>query len=177
MDNKFLSGAILTVLVALTGVTAFKSSEVVVNVPQSSFGVAAGPDVSFLTTFNSSYISGGRVASSTTSTTGTLLAQTIENASTLDYTLNLADATLTFPASSTISFMRNPGDTKVFFVRNSTTTATMDITFAAGTGLNMKRASSTSILRGDADGGNTARVTLIRQSDSDIDMLVDLFVD
>lgn len=104
-------------------------------------------------------------------------AAQIENATLIDYTLNLADGTLTLPASSTISYMRNAGDSKVFYVRNATTTATMDITFAAGTGINMKRASSTSTLRGDADGGNTARITLIRQADSDIDALVDLFVD
>lgn len=138
---------------------------------------SSGQDESFPKNFLSGFFSGGRVASSTTSTTGTLLAATLENATTLDYTLNLADVTLTFPASSTIGFMRSPGDTKVFYVRNATTTAAMDITFAAGTGLNYKKATSTKVLVGDTDGGNTARVTLIRQSDSDIDMVVEQFLD
>lgn len=175
MKNNFLAGFVGVALLVFSGVVALKNTDVNVSLPPFLGG--SGQNESFPKFFDAGSFNGGRVASSTTSSTGTLLASTLESATTLDYTLNLVDATLTLPASSTVSFMRGVGDTKVFYIRNSTTTATMDITFAAGTGINMKRASSTSILRGDADGGNTARITFIRQADSDIDALVDLFVD
>lgn len=173
MNNNFLTGFLGVALLVFSGVVALKNTDVNVSLP-SVFG---GQTESFSKDFQQGFFSGGRVASSTSGVTDRLLASQVENATVIDYTLNVADGTLTLPASSTISYMRNAGDTKVFYVRNATTTATMDITFAAGTGINMKRASSTSILRGDADGGNTARITLIRQADSDIGALVDLFVD
>lgn len=174
MNNKFLIG-VIAIFLAVLGFASLKSDK-----PQTTNPVVQefrGQTESFSKEFQQGMFVGGRVASSTTSTTGTLLASAIENATVIDYTLNVADVTLTLPATSTIGFMRNPGDTKTFFVRNATTTATMDITFANGTGMNYKRATSTKTLIGDTDGGNTARITLIRQADSDIDMLVDLFVD
>lgn len=171
--NNFLAGLVGVALLVFSGVVALKNTDVNVNLP-SVFG---GQTESFLKEFQQSFIVGGRVASSTTGTTGTLVASQIENVNMFDYTLNVADVTLTLPASSTINFMRNPGDTKVFYVRNATTTATMDITFAAGTGLNLKKATSTLILVGNGDGGNTARLTFVRQADSDIDVVLEQFLD
>lgn len=177
MDNKFLTSIVIVILIALTGITAFKDSNIIVNVPSQGFGAIAGPDVSFPMSFNEGVVNGGRTASSTTSTTGTLLAAQIEKYTMLDYTLNLADVTLTFPATSTIGFMNKAGDVKEFYVRNATTTATMDITFAQGTGMNFKNSSTTKVLIGDTDGGNMAKVTLIRRANSDIDMYLDLYVE
>lgn len=181
MDNKVLSIVTALGFIALVVVIGAKSFTADVNVNQPNQSVPSyagiGQNQSFAISFDSGLFQGGRVASSTTSNAGTLLASSIENATVIDYTLNLSDVTLTLPATSTIGFMRNPGDTKVFYVRNATTTATMDITFAGGTGMNYKKATSTKILVGDTDGSNSARITLIRKANTDIDAIVDLFVD
>lgn len=172
--QKFLIGLFAVSLLVLTGVNSFKKIEVVI--PQS-YGASSGQVHSFSESFGQGIFVGGRVASSTVNSAETLLSSTLENATVLDYTLNVQDATLTFPATSTIGFMRTVGDTKTFFVRNATTTAAMDITFAGGTGMNYKKATSTKILVGDTDGSNFAKVTLIRKANTDIDMIVDLYVD
>lgn len=173
MNNNFLTGFVGVALLVFSGAVALKNTDVNVSLP-SVFG---GQTESFSKEFQQGFLSGGRIASSTTGSTGTLVASQLENITTLDYTLNVADVTLTLPASSTISYMRNVGDTKTIYVRNATTTATMDITFAAGTGLNLKKATSTAVLVGNGDGGNTARLTFVRQADSDIDVVLEQFLD
>lgn len=172
--KKILSVFIIIALFVLSGALIFNGLK---RDKASSFGASAGQNHSFPESFDSGLFVGGRVASSTVNSAETLLSSTLANATVLDYTLNVQDATLTFPATSTIGFMRNTGDTKIFYVRNATTTATMDITFAAGTGMNYKKATSTKILLGDTDGSNFAKVTLIRKANTDIDMIVDLYVD
>lgn len=178
MENKLLSTIVAIVGIAIVVVIGGKNLVVnnTTNTPTVSYG-SAGQVQSFLQEFQASMIVGGRVATSTTSATGTLTAGNIENATVIDYMLNLQDTTLTLPASSTISYMKNIGDTKTFYVRNATSTAAMDITFAAGTGMNYKKATSTKTLIGDTDAGNTARITLVRKANTDIDMFVDLFID
>lgn len=184
MNNKFTVALVVVVAIIVTwvGVTYPKtpvevSVDQVVNEVKTKLGALSGPDIYFPVSLNSGVVTGGEYATSTSGAQMPLLAPSIENISTIRATLNVQDATLTFPASSTIGFMRNPGDTRVYWVKNATTTAAMDITFAAGTGVNFKNATTTKILIGDTDGGNAARVTLIRQADTDIDMYLELFVD
>ena len=174
--QKFLIGVFAVCLLVLTAVGSLKTTKVEVTLPQS-YGSSSGQERSFSERFSQGLFVGGRVASSTSNNAEALLSSMIENATVLDYTLNVQDATLTFPATSTIGFMRSVGDTKVFYVRNATTTAAMDITFAGGTGMNYKKATSTKILIGDTDGSNFAKVTLIRKANTDIDMLVEQFLD
>lgn len=175
MNLSKLSLGASVLAVVLSVVVFTRPAQVVREVVTEYLG--SSQTESFLKEFQQSFVVGGRIASSTTGTTGTLTASQLENINMFDYTLNVADVTLTLPASSTFSYIRNPGDTKVVYVRNATTTAAMDITFAAGTGLNLKKASSTAVLVGNVDGGNTARLTFIRQADSDIDVILEQFLD
>lgn len=176
MDNKFLSGFVGVALIVFSGVIALKSTEVKVNIPPFNAGASSGQEHSFAEVFSQGLFQGGRVATSSTGNV-TLPSSAIENATVIDYTQNLASGTLTLPATSTINFMRNPGDTKTFYIRNATTTAGVNITFAGGTGMNYKKATSTKVLLSDTDGSNFAKIVLIRKTNTDIDAIVDLYVD
>jgi hypothetical protein len=175
--TKNIKITMVVILVIATLGLFFPKGNTVVQQVSDKLGASSGQTHSFLESFDSGINVGGNYATSTSGAQMPLVAGAIENVSTITATLNVVDTTLTFPASSTISFMRNVGDTRVYWVKNATTTAAMDITFAAGTGLNLKNATTTKIIIGDTDGGNAGRVTLIRQADSDIDMYVELFVD
>lgn len=177
MNNSKTSVALVVILLIAIGSYFFPANKTVVERVVEQLGASSGTSHSFLESFESGLSVGGEYATSTSGAQMPLVAGAIENVSTIRATLNVVDTTLTFPASSTIGFMRNSGDTRVYWVKNATTTAAMDITFAAGTGMNFKNATTTKILIGDTDGGNAARVTLIRQADSDIDMYLELFVD
>jgi len=171
-NSKTFVALVVILLIATVGMFLSKDKPVVERIVGAS-----GTTHTNLEEFISGISVGGEYATSTSGSAMPLLSTAIENVSTIRATLNVQDATLTFPASSTIQFMRGAGETRVYWVKNATTTAAMDITFAAGTGMNFKNATTTKILIGDTDGGNAGRVTLIRQADSDIDMYLELFVD
>lgn len=143
----------------------------------TSIDASGASDISTLTQ------GGGITATSTTGATVPLVAANFDRESVIAVTLNVQDATLSFPASSTLSaIVPNAGDFRSIFVRNATTTATMDLTMTGGTGVIMKYASSTSgtiggIVHGDTDGDNYAKIDLIRKTNTDIDALVTLYND
>ena len=84
-------------------------------------------------------------STSTTATTYTLVAADILNYESVVITPNTGDLTLTLPASSTLSaFVPTAGDWAEQCWYNASTTAGIDITFAAGTGIDLEVASSTS---------------------------------
>ena len=97
---------------------------------------------------------GGVIRSYNNSTTTTATSQTLAAADiapsgipydTVFITPNTGDLTLTFPASSTLSaFIPTAGDMAEQCWYNASTTAGIDITFAAGTGVDLEVASSTS---------------------------------
>lgn len=122
---------------------------------------------------------GGSIYS--TSTSGTvipLLAAAFDVESVIDVTLNVSDATLSFPATSTLSsFIPTAGQFRTVYVRNASTTAAMDLTVSGGTGVLLKKATTTAIIYGDTDGANFARITLTRKANTDIEALLEIFVD
>jgi hypothetical protein len=73
----------------------------------------------------------------------------------------------------------NAGDTRSFFIRNSTTTAGSNgnVILAGGAGTLLKKATSTPTLVGDSDGSNVARVTFTRKANTDIIAAVEFFQD
>lgn len=147
---------------------------------KSELGAFPGPEISNQVFFQEGVVIGGGIfATSTSGTVVPLLASNFDKETVVDVTLNVQDATLSFPASSTISFLRNPGDTKVLFIRNATTTAAMDLTISGGTGVLLKMASSTNvaIVPGDTDGSNYAKIELIKKADKDIEALLSIFND
>lgn len=131
------------------------------------------------TTVVSTFTQGGGIAA--TSTSGSvvpLLAADFDIENVIDVTLNVQDATLSFPATSTLtSFIPTAGQSRTLFIRNASTTAAMDITISGGTGVLLKKATSSAIVRGDTDGANYARIQLVRKADSDIEAFLDIFLD
>ena len=96
-----------------------------------------------LLTLNAGTLNSYPNSTSTTATTQTLVAADIANYDTVLITPNTGDLTLTFPASSTLSaFVPTAGDRATQCWHNATTTAGIDITFSAGTGIDLEFASS-----------------------------------
>lgn len=125
---------------------------------------------------------GGVRATSTSGTVVPLLASDFDIENVIDVTLNVSSATLSFPASSTLtSFIPVSGQVRELFIRNATTTASMNLTIAGGTGVLLKNASSTPsvspIILGDTDGANYGVVKLIRKANTDIEALLTIFRD
>lgn len=125
---------------------------------------------------------GGIRATSTSNSAETLLVTDFDTENVIDYTLNVQAATLTLPASSTLSsFIPTAGQMRTVWIRNATTTAT-NLTIAGGTGTILKQATSTDfagskIIFGDTDGDNRARLDFVRKTNSDIDVYMTAFRD
>lgn len=162
--------ALLVVLLVVAGASFLKPT----------VGANPGPEYYGMQYFFGGLVSGGGVyATSTSGTAVPLLAKDFDTENVVDVTLNVADATLSFPASSTITFLPKAGDTRTIFVRNATTTATMDLTISGGTGVLLKKATGTdvAIVNGDTDGANFAKIELIRKANRDIEALLTIFND
>ena len=105
-------------------------------------------------------------STSTTATTQTLLVGDILNYDTVILTPNVGALTLTLPASSTLTAMvPTAGDVQETCFYNATSTAAATITFAAGTGINIVTASSTTGLGiPSVQAGGTGCFKFIRQN-------------
>lgn len=118
------------------------------------------------------------VLATSTGSNSTLLTSDIDQESWIDMTLNSADGTLTFPASSSFPGIPNTGDVRTIWVRNATTTSGIDLTIAGNTGVALKRAaSSTATIVGDTDGKNTMQLEFVRLPNTDIVMYLSKFED
>lgn len=143
-----ISGTTLTLTDLLTGVNASFSST-----------VATG----LLTT-------GGDVLSTSTVSTAMIPTAATFNYGLIQITPNTADLTYTFPASSTLSAMiPNAGNSRTVMIYNATTTAGIDVIFAAGTGMEIKGTGSTPLTIDEASMGT---LTFVRKANSDILVLV-----
>lgn len=121
---------------------------------------------------------GGIRATSTINSAETLTATDFDTENVIAYTLNVQSATLTLPASSTLSsFIPTAGQMRTVLVRNATTTAGLNLTIAGGTGTILKKATSTAVIYSDTDGDNYARLDFVRKTNSDIDVLMSIFAD
>lgn len=96
-----------------------------------------------LVTLNAGQLKSYTNSTSTTATTQTLEVGDVLNYDTVSIVPNTGDLTLTFFASSTAStLVPTAGDMQETCIQNATTTAGIDITFAAGTGIDLKTSSS-----------------------------------
>lgn len=122
-------------------------------------------------------------ATSTVATSYTVEQADILNYDTMLLTLNKADSTFTLPATSTLTAMvPTAGDRQDFCIYNATTTAGIDLTIAAGTGIDLEVASSTNTGAVSAPvltilGGSTGCFSFIRKTNTDILGLFTRFVD
>ena len=141
-------------------------------------GAVSGPDHYVQEFFHEGLTDGGGIrATSTVNSAETLLAADMDKEKVIAYTLNVQDATLTLPATSTLRwFIPQAGETRSIFIRNATTTASMDLTISGGTGMNLITASSTKAIVGGTAGANSARLDFVRRADTDIDVTMSIFL-
>lgn len=171
--NKFpLTVAVVALVISLSSIAFPQKTQEIV-------GSGSGQEHFFFELFHAGMADGGDVVATSTVDNSTLLARDLMRAKQIDMTLTTNDGTLTLPASTTLNgFLAVPGDSRTILVRNATTTASIDLTIAAGTGMTLKNsASSTASLIGDTDGKNTMFVTLVRQADKSFNVFLSRFHD
>lgn len=175
--HKIITGLLVVGFVGVGGYVLTIDTEVKVP-PQDNVGAVASPDVYSYFRVHGVFTQGGGVrATSTVNAAETLLASDFDEENVIDYTLNQQDATLTLPASTTIPGIPYAGNVRSVYIRNATTTAAMDLTIAGGTGTILKKATSTATIKGDTDGDNYARIDFVRKANTDIDALLNIFID
>jgi hypothetical protein len=115
---------------------------------------------------------GGVTATATRDAAQTLVVTDFDTENVIDVTQASTSATLTLPATSTMTaVIPNAGDMRTIWIRNASTSASAALTIAVGTGMTLKNgASSTVLLIGDTDGDNTMRVDMVRKADTDINV-------
>lgn len=161
-NSKILGIALVAVVIATLGLFLPKGNTVVQQVTEK-LGADAGPTHFGLNEFLGGFIRGNYYATSTVSTAFTLRAADLIGYDFISVTPLVGDLTYTFMASSSASnLVPKAGMTQETCIRNATTTAGIDITFAAGTGIDLETASST-ITDLTLSTGNTACFTFIRQ--------------
>ncbi len=161
------------------------------EVVEQSFGAQPGPDHYDTQSFLAGFTAGGTgcQATSTTAAVGTIQGTgdsslSRRDVNCIDFTVNVADVTLTLAASTTGWYPTRTNEMRTLWIRNASTTATADIILAAGTGINIKGVGTTTDdtltfkkIRGDTGADNYARVDFIRQADTDINALVTVYSD
>lgn len=101
--------------------------------------------VTGLLTLDGGQLNSKTIATSTTATAQTLVQADILNYDTILLTPNTGSLTLTFPASSTLtSYVPTAGDMQTTCLVNASSTSGITIALAAGTGINLQSATSTS---------------------------------
>lgn len=173
--NKSLAVAVVALGVAVVGLFYPGATSTVVK----KFGSSAGQDHSFMEFFHGGLADGGDILASSTPGDSTLLASNVMKYRQFDHTLNTQSGTLTLPASTTLAgWLPSPGDTREILIRNATTTSSINLTIAVGTGMTLKNAaSSTPLLIGDTDGKNTMFVKLVRQADRSFNVYMQKYQD
>ncbi len=141
--KDFIIGAIAVVVLLVGGIALLNQHAA----PTPPAGSSASPDHYELQAFYSGLIRGGLVSTTSQATAETLGATELRawlNSSEVSYSPGLTAAeTITLPASSTLAgVLPHPGDSQRFCVRNATTTAGTQLTFAGSTGINLVVASS-----------------------------------
>lgn len=147
MNKTYLIGLVVVAIIAISG---FFRGGVVTERVVERLGGAAGPVLTEHQEYKGGQTLENTVATSTTVTSYTLLANDLVNRGsgaaydTIIFTPNTGDLTLTFPASSTLPhFISRAGYRTRQCWFNATSTAGIDITFAAGTGIDVQTSSST----------------------------------
>lgn len=137
----------------------------------STIGVTGAADFDSTANVDGLFTSGGSVLSTSTASTAMVPTAATFNYGLIEITPNTADLTYTFPASSTLSAMiPDAGDSRIVYVYNATTTAGIDVIFAAGAGMEIKAVGTATSL--SLDEASIASLTFIRKANSDILVLM-----
>lgn len=135
-----------------------------------------------LATLNAGQLRSYTNTTSTIATTQTLVEADILNYDTVLFTPNYGHVTLTFPATSTwTNYIPTAGDMAEQCWYNTTSTASINITFAAGTGMDLQRV-ATSTMSGPlgilaVPTGQAVCFKFLRQTDTDVSALMTEFAD
>lgn len=166
-------GLVLTLVLAGYVITNKQVATVTPSdVSSDKFGASSGPDHYSIETFYGGLMVGRGVAASSTAASVTLAGTEFQNADVLDYTVNVANKTLTLPASTTPFCTSIPkGLTRTVYIRHASTTVSNTLTIAGGTGTELKNSSSTAILYGDGDGSAEAKLVIYRRQNLDCNVL------
>lgn len=110
---------------------------------------------------------GGILASSTiTSSIGTLTEAQMLTYNYFVLTLNVSSASVTLPASSTMTtLLPDAGDMREWMISNATTTAATTLTITKGTGIDLIAVTNADDV---IDGAEWSRLTCIRQGNTDV---------
>ena len=146
------------------------------EVISSSRGISATTLAASGATIIDEFTQGGLILSTSTTATATVFRESdLLTFSGWDITVNLTDLTYTFPASSTLSaIVPSVGDSRTWTMRNATSTAGIDVIFAAATGSNIKAVGGGALT---LDEDSFGEITLTRRANGhggvgDIDILV-----
>lgn len=154
-DQLFAAVSVIALVVA--GFALFKP------VPQAPVGAVSGPDFLSRAFFYDDAIVGGSVFATSSQGAATYTAAQVFGNKFILHTAAAA-LTATLPASSTISQIPRPGDTKVLFIQP----VTNGITLAGGTGTDLNTASSTKF----CVVGQLCELTFVRKSNTDIEVIL-----
>ena len=166
--NKFLTvGVVIAIL--LGGLSLFKGNEIIT-------GVIASPEVyTYLHVHGTLTENGGHVATSSTVSTYTMTRAELADVGLITWTPNI-NTTVTLPATSTITdIVPRVGDRRDIWIYNASTTATASITLAAGAGIDLQKNEDTADLA--VLGLDWVKLTLIRQADSDITVIMTEYIE
>lgn len=178
-DYVFAAGIILAIVV---GVNFPVGGQTIVEKTIEKMGAVPGGTHTEYEEFMGGFAKGKYLATSTTLTSQTLVANDLTaNNDVIAVTANVGSLTYTFPASSSLkAFVPRAGMTQDVCYYNATSTAGVNLVFAAGTGIDAQMASSSNTtLAKDltiAKGGMGC-FKFVRQPDTDISALLTEFED
>lgn len=165
--NTAVIVAIVAAVVLVIGFLTFRTTDTPVETPVSA--VPSSVTNSTISSANDIYT--GVNATSTSATSYTLVQKDIQGYGTILITPTVNSLTLTLPATSTLSqFLPKAGSRTTIFIVNATSTAAKTVTIAAGTGTLLKNATTTAAI----GPGSVGRIDLVRKTDTDIDVLLDI---
>jgi hypothetical protein len=75
------------------------------------------------------------------------------------------------------SLLPKTGDTRIWYIRNATTTNNIELRIASSTGVRINMGTTTNAIYSSISGTNWARVTLTRLSNTDFDGMLDIYLD
>src|SRR3990167_7392166 len=165
MKSTFVYGGIGVSLV-LSVLALFQTPQAIEKV--QSFGAFPGTFITEYLELAGGFEYGGCVtATSSIAAHTTLQSGEFSKCSVIEFQqlgASTVDHVLTLAASTSAAYPRKPGGIRTIYVRNATTSATTDLFFKAGTGINLKVSTSTlgagnatSTIAADTDGEGMAR--------------------
>jgi len=164
MENKLLTAGVIVALV-IGGFALLSGGNDGRDGRDGSDGVGGipGGDVHTHLSAHNGITAGGRIATTTTASTYTTVANDFKKTQTYWDVLPNVITTITIDATSTHPYIPQVGDVSTVYIKNASSTVAAEITLAAGEGVDIQYTEATG---GDLvlAGLNWAKLTFIRES-------------